>query len=786
MLPNYCYICVMRTIPTLFLLALSISLSLEAAAQDVIVLSPGSSIQEAVDRCKGREGSTVIYLHKGVYRLEEPILITPVHANSRHSLTICSYPGEKAVVSGATTLQTRWKRHSGGIMKSRIKEGTDIDLLYGDGGMLLTMARFPNYDSSAIRVHGTSAEATSPERVKTWKDPRGGYLHAMHAHDWGDFHYVITGKDADGKLELKGGWQNNRPMGLHKDNRMVENIFEELDVAGEWYFDKASSTLYYFPLPGEDPSVTDFEAASLKNLVTLKGTAEDPVRNVTISDITFTGTARTFMEEYEPLLRSDWMIYRGGALFLEGTEDCTIAGCDLVDLGGNGVFFSKYNRRSSVRGSLLTRIGASAICFVGNPDDVRSPSFRYEEFTKWEDMDFTKGPKGEDHPVECCAYDNLIHDIGLFEKQVTGVEISMSFRITVSHNSIYDTPRSGINISEGTWGGHVIEYNDVFSTVKETGDHGSFNSWGRDRYWHPDYRTMAEHATWRPDLILADMVEPNTLRYNRFRCDRGWDIDLDDGSSLYLIHDNLCLNGGIKLREGFYRRVENNIIVNNSLHAHAWFKGCSDVFSYNIVMTPYQPYVTKDEGKTIDFNIFTDSLSIRKAWEMGTDAHSIVADVAFAAPEKGDFTVPDNSAAILQGGFMNIPMDRFGVVSTRLKALAAKPPMPIPLNHIQSGESEKWIWKSITLKSLETLGERSATGMDSERGVYVVTIDGFQSPLRDFLRPNDVIVSFDGRRIDRLDDLKEAIRKHPAGQDAELTVYRSQKFQAIVLPGLKP
>ena len=561
-------------------------------------------------------------------------------------------------------------------MKTKIKEGIDIDLLYGDGGTMLTMARFPNYDSFAVRFHGTSAEATSPERVKGWKNPSGGFLHAMHIDDWGDFHYRITGKDNDGNLSLEGGWQNNRPMGLHKDNRMVENIFEELDVSGEWYFDKSSSTLYYYPLPGEDPSMTDFEAANLKNLVTLKGSKEEPVKNVTISGITFTGTARTFMEEYEPLLRSDWTIYRGGALFLEGTEDCSIKDCDLIDLGGNGVFFSKYNRRSSISGSLFTRIGASAICFVGSPDDVRSPSFRYEWFVPWEEMDFAKGPKGDSFPAECQATGNLIHKIGLFEKQITGVEISMSYRITVSHNTICDTPRAGINISEGTWGGHIIEYNDVFDTVKETGDHGSFNSWGRDRYWHPDYNTMARHAKERPDLILADMLEPNILRYNRFRCDRGWDIDLDDGSSYYIIHDNLCLNGGIKLREGFYRRVENNIIVNNTLHAHAWFSDSGDVFSRNIVMTPYQPYKSISEGNTVDFNIFTDSLAFRKARELGHDAHSIVSKVVFADPEKGIYTLEDDSEAVRYGGFMNIPMDLFGVVSPRLRGLRALLPDP--------------------------------------------------------------------------------------------------------------
>ena len=620
-------------------------------------------------------------------------MITPAQSNGNHSLTICSYPGEKAVISGGSVLGTAWKTYKGGIMMSKIEGTEGIDMLFGDG-RLLTMARFPNYDSTAVRFHGTSADATSPERVKGWKNPEGGFLHAMHRDDWGDFHYRITGKDRDGNLKLEGGHQNNRPMGIHKDNRMVENIFEELDAPGEWYFDKASGTLYYYPMPGENPNRMMFETAVLKNLVTLKGTKDDPVRNVTFEGISFRHAARTFMEEYEPLLRSDWTIYRGGAIFLEGTEDCYIKNCDITDVGGNGVFFSKFNRRSGIEGSLLTRIGASAVCFVGDPSCVRSPSFRYEKFVPWEDMDFAKGPKGDNFPAECDVKDNLIHEIGLFEKQITGVEISMSFRITVSHNSIYDTPRAGINISEGTWGGHIIEYNDVFNTVKETGDHGSFNSWGRDRYWHPDYKTMATHAKEMPELILADMLEPNTLRYNRFRCDRGWDIDLDDGSSYYIIHDNLCLNGGIKLREGFYRRVENNIIVNNTLHAHAWFDDSGDVFARNIVMTPYQPYQVNNKGNNVDFNIFTDSLSFNKAKEFGHDSHSIVSRVEFEDPAKGLFTVKDDSQAIRLGGFMNFPMDRFGVQSPRLKKMAAKPDLTTRNIPKYAGGDEIWYWKN--------------------------------------------------------------------------------------------
>lgn len=100
----------------------------------------------------------------------------------------------------------------------------------------------------------------------------------MHAADWGDFHYRITGKDSQGNLKLEGGWQNNRPYGLSEQNRMVENIFEELDTPGEWYYDRAASVLYYYPLPGENPSDCTFEVARLKHLVELRGDMEHPVK----------------------------------------------------------------------------------------------------------------------------------------------------------------------------------------------------------------------------------------------------------------------------------------------------------------------------------------------------------------------------------------------------------------------------------------------------------------------------------------------------------------------------
>lgn len=735
--------------------------------------APFASLEKALEEARKESGEVTLFLREGTYRLQKTVVLTKTDGNRNKALNIRSYPGEKVVISGGQKLDLDWKPYKKGIMCAKIEGQVQMDMLLVNGE-IRHMARYPNYDEQAIRFNGTSAEATAPSRVKQWKHPETGYLHAMHRSDWGDFHYRITGKDDKNQLALEGGWQNNRQSGLHPDNRMVENIFEELDAPGEWFFDTEESVLYYYPIEGENMEKAVVETPQLKHLFEIRGTEADPVMNIRLDGLQLTQTMRTFMERYEPLLRSDWTIYRGAAVFMEGTERCSLSDCDLYNLGGNAVFFSKYNRNAEVSGSHFTNIGASAICFVGDPQCVRSPSFEYSLFVPFDLLDREKGPKGNNYPSNCVVKDNLIHKIGLFEKQITGIELSMSQSIIISHNSIYDTPRAGINVSEGTWGGHIIEYNDIFDTVKETGDHGSFNSWGRDRFWHPDYKTMEEMTTNHPELVLLDAVKTTTIRHNRFRCDRGWDIDLDDGSSNYHIYNNLCLNGGIKLREGFYRIVENNIIINNSFHPHVWFLQSGDVFSRNIVMSAYKPIQVRKWGLMVDYNIFTDSIALQAAHKNGTDKNSWVSDVLFANPSVGDFTLSDNSEAIVNGGFHNFPMDEFGVQSPRLKSISRQPEMPVPIISYGGVRAQIERWQGVELKNLTTLGERSATGMDSERGVYVLSVDPLES-MHTLLKTNDVILKVNNRQTNTSKEFFEALKDSKPGDKITLVVFRFQK-----------
>lgn len=196
---------------------------------------------------------------------------------------------------------------------------------------------------------------------------------------------------------------------------------------------------------------------------------------------------------------------------MENTRNIKVTDCQFTDVGGNAIMLSGYNKNNTISGNHISGAGASGIAFVGETDAVRSPSFRYEDYISYDKLDKTPGPKSNHYPQQCIAENNLIHDIGRIEKQATGIQIDIAANITVRHNSIYNTPRAGINIGDGAFGGHILEFNDVFNTVLETGDHGAFNSWGRDRFWSPDRKYMDSITTAHPELILLDAQQTTII-----------------------------------------------------------------------------------------------------------------------------------------------------------------------------------------------------------------------------------------------------------------------------------
>jgi len=725
------------------------------------------------------------YFAAGTHYLSQPLVFTEADSGSKEApVTYAAAPGAQAVISGGQRVTLDWKPYRDGVMQAAVPEGFASDQLFVNGERQ-HMARFPNHDPDAQYFQGFSADCTSPKRVATWADPAGGFVHAMHRSLWGDMHWRITGKKADGTLDRVGGWQNNRQMGAHKTYRFVENIFEELDAPGEWFLDEKKGILYFHPPKGMDLGKAKVEAVRLRHLVEFRGDQGKPVRHITLRGLTFTHTARTFMDNKEPLLRSDWTTYRGGAIFFNGAEDCAVRDCAIDQVGGNAVFVNQYNRRIAIVGCHISDAGASAVAFVGDPKALRSPRFEYHQTQTLAEMDKTPGPKTPNYPADCLVEDCLLVRNGRVEKQTAGVNIAMAESITVRHCSIYDCPRAGINICDGAFGGHLIELCDVFDTVKETGDHGSFNSWGRDRFWHKNRGVTADWVKQHPDMPKWDCRKPIVLRNNRWRCDHGWDIDLDDGSSNYVLVNNLCLAGGIKLREGYYRSVTNNILVDYTFCPHVWYPDCRTSFQRNILWRDgYAPAGMRktDQGEGVDHNLVHQPGAKPKPAQQlpkfGGDNHSLVADALFVDPIAGDYRVQDGSPA-LKLGFENFPMDRFGVQKPELKKIAAIRSGGWGRKHSTPKTAH---WLGARLKDIESQGEMSAVGLGDRNGVLVVAVPATSKAARIGLKENDVVRAVSGQQVKSLRDFADLYGKQASSGRVSLKLWRDQAEVSLEVP----
>jgi hypothetical protein len=111
---------------------------------------------------------------------------------------------------------------------------------------------------------------------------------------------VVTASDSNRALMLQQpygaiaqlpGWNAGFSV---SGNHTVVNAFEFLDSPGEFYFDKTTKTLYYYPRSGEDMASAIVEAPVAERLIDIAGTATDErVRNLAFEGITFANTDYT-------------------------------------------------------------------------------------------------------------------------------------------------------------------------------------------------------------------------------------------------------------------------------------------------------------------------------------------------------------------------------------------------------------------------------------------------------------------------------------------------------------
>ncbi len=769
----------------------------------------------------------------GTYYLDEPLRLMSIDSGTPNvPIKWQAMAGETVRLVGGRRLIPSWKQHTDRIWKTDVPAGVDIEQLFLNEQPQV-LARYPNYAPEQRYYNGAGA---TWERMKNWKHPETAYIHALHSAKWGSGHIVIQQDEFGQPVERMTGidttTQGSKAT-LSNDLRFVENVFEELDAPREWFFDKETRTLYYQPAPGEDLHTAKVEAVSNPHLVVFEGTQEKPVHDIVFVGFTLSGAAPTWKKTIDHLPNGgDFVVHRGGALVLRGTENCTVSKCTLTALGGNAVFVDGYNRRVTIQGCVIRHIGANGISLCGASETMRGKQFFtvLDETTKigrlvrpqwtapdgWYKLpeDLTPGPKTDHYPSECLIDNNLITVCGELEKQTAGVLMSMTMNNTVSHNTIFKLPRAGICIQDGSWGGHIIEHNDVFDTVRETADHGPFNSWGKDRF-----HLWADHNgrhDMNPDAkknCLIDAMTPTHIRHNRFshplHSTHSWGIDLDDGSTHYQIYNNLCVGCAVKLREGFYRTVENNVFIGSGGNVpgkHICFKGNEDVFRRNIVVNIDGAAVWRgirhypEEMKALDFNCYFTpgrtpqwiSSSTKRGrtlrdWQgEGLEVHSVIADPLFVNPAQGDYRVRPESPA-LKLGFKNFSMDQFGVTSASLKRLVPSRAFPTCKERVVQATPEASLRRNETvaflggkIKNLTTDAEKSAVGIGEITGVLIVEAPKTSVLYESGLRHGDLIIMCNSQKTESVRTLLDLFRGHD-GKPVHVQIHDDSTERRFVL-----
>ena len=190
---------------------------------------------------------------------------------------------------------------------------------------------------------------------------------------------------------------------------------------------------------------------------------------------------------------------------------------------------------------------------------------------------------------------NLIYEVGYYGKQTSAFFQAMSRATVLLNNTMFGGPRAGVNFNDGFGGGDVMAGNILWGWVRETGDHGPFNSWDRQPYFWVDeageVRTAAAVRNITRNLILNQ-----EFVYGRTNAD--WTIDHDDGSSWYTDTYNVHVWGAHKWRDGANKTYANNLYVLPPNPVQGSYMGIgyytpntrNSVFSNNTMVNWQSPY----------------------------------------------------------------------------------------------------------------------------------------------------------------------------------------------------
>ncbi|MCE5240593.1 right-handed parallel beta-helix repeat-containing protein [bacterium] len=733
-------------------LLLTVCATAHAAEQSIFVApggndaNPGTLAKPFATLARARDearklkaaGAVTVYVRGGIYELTAPLTLGAEDSGTvARPVVYRAYRGEKPVLVGARRVSgfRPWK---GSILQCDLK-GTPLEnitfrQLFCDG-QRMEMARYPNADRSdphfgqwAYVLATDPAPATNrsvsdniakskdhftatDDVIKpTWTNVQDAQVCIHPAYGWAWNTCGIKSADkATNVISLAS------PVGyglMVGDRYFVRNLLEELDAPGEWYLDKRTKVLYFWPpqgsqvgqaarLPGagEAARATGVYAPVTGTIVALEQAENVTVRGFTIEACDATAVT---MKDCERCLIAQSTIRNCGAwaVSVTGGRRCGAVGNDITATGAGGVAINAGNRKTLERGD----------CFADNNYIHHIAEFQRTYNTGVNLMG-----------VGNRATHNLIHDCYHQAILMGGNDHVVEYNI-VHHTNLGSEDTGGLYMSsrDYTQRGSIIRYN-VFH---HCGGFGKENSWspvreGKVKFHYPGF-------TWgiyldAPEVgmtvfgnVLYDVPvcglfnhegRDNTWENNivvdapGFQISSGNYPDLDELSYSYI--KKLREQGGYDVYRQHYPELGSYTDEAASHHTCAPGRFIRNIIYYTQDPGKYNTERRKGwngqlvwtfrgskasfEGFRFDHNCvygppdlplkFSLTRTPEKAgmltWDewrqTGQDAHSVIADPMFVNPAKHDYRLKPGSPA-LKLGFQQIPLGQIGPYKSELRA----------------------------------------------------------------------------------------------------------------------
>ncbi len=453
--------------------------------------------REAV-REKIKEGlakDLVVEIRGGTYPVTETLTFGPEDSGTeKFSITYAAAPGEKVVLSGGRKI-TGWRKGTNEIWTAEIPEAKEGKWYFRQlfvNGQRAIRARTPNADDKMpwwkIKTTVITPGATNQNSqlitmsvdhpIQAWKNSTDVELIYLNNNDASRKRVGAVNEAAQTfTLPPPHQWPPSisAQTGSHPAPGIacyLENAPEMLDQPGEWYLDRTSGVLAYWPRPGENVNEAEVIAPVVQNtLLAVTGVVEKPVLNLHFEGIQVEhvdwplpsyGFALMFgcLQVTTEQPKFYWI---DAAVSFKHARACNFTDGGVAHSGGIGLALLSGCAQNVIEGNQLYDLGGGGIVAGGiHPRDG---------LWKWAD------PIALDDHLGYRIANNAIHHCGTDYFGAIGIFLGLTQEAVVAHNLIHDIAYCGIVLSGNSTPlklarNNTVEYNHIHDVLQTAVDGG--------------------------------------------------------------------------------------------------------------------------------------------------------------------------------------------------------------------------------------------------------------------------------------------------------------------------